>query len=286
MHYSSQETINLIVELRKQGKTYSEIQKITGCCPKTISKYCMEMGLSENPKKVELTTDLLEEIQSRYNEVGNIKKVSEEYHIAVTTLRKNGIQVKNGKTQEEIVTQASCAQKAKLKAIFYKGGKCQLCGYNKSIRALQFHHLNPEEKDFTISGGTKSFEKMKPELDKCILVCSNCHAEIHDGITQIPENIEMIHNENFPIELQESKNSLVTPNAYNYKHFCKKCGKPITNYTTGKIYCSEECKWNDKGYPSIEEVNEQYEILKSWEKVAQHFNITRKIVNGIRKRGK
>jgi predicted HNH restriction endonuclease len=42
---------------------------------------------------------------------------------------------------------------------------------------------------------------MKPELDKCILVCANCHSEIHDGITQIPENIPMIANEDFPEEL-------------------------------------------------------------------------------------
>ena len=53
---------------------------------------------------------------------------------------------------------------------------------------------------------------------------------------------------------------------------------------TGKIYCSEECRWKAKGYPSIEEVNEQYALLKSWEKVAQYFGLTRKIIKGIRNR--
>ena len=77
-----------------------------------------------------------------------------------------------------------CRQKLKLKAIEYKGGKCSYCGYNKSVKALQFHHLDSNKKDFTISnnGATKSWNKIKNELDKCILVCANCHAEIHDNI--------------------------------------------------------------------------------------------------------
>ena len=70
----------------------------------------------------------------------------------------------------------------------YKGGKCILCGYNKCQRALSFHHLNPKEKDFDLSsrGLTRSWERIKKEIDKCVLLCANCHMEIHDGITQLP----------------------------------------------------------------------------------------------------
>lgn len=77
------------------------------------------------------------------------------------------------------------------KAIEYKGGKCIVCGYSKSTRALNFHHVNPAEKLFGISarGITRSWKKVQNELDKCVLVCSNCHAEIHDGITQLPREI-------------------------------------------------------------------------------------------------
>jgi hypothetical protein len=53
------------------------------------------------------------------------------------------------------------------------------------MRALSFHHKNPNEKDFSISGKSLSFEKLRGEVDKCMLVCSNCHSEIHDGITQL-----------------------------------------------------------------------------------------------------
>jgi len=69
----------------------------------------------------------------------------------------------------------------KVKSIEYKGGKCEKCGYDKCVDALEFHHLDSSQKDFGISasGITRSFEKMKIELDKCILLCANCHRELH-----------------------------------------------------------------------------------------------------------
>ena len=69
----------------------------------------------------------------------------------------------------------------KIDYINYKGGSCEMCGYDKCPGAMDFHHLNPDEKDFDI-GCTKNpklNDKIKNELDKCILVCSNCHREIH-----------------------------------------------------------------------------------------------------------
>lgn len=74
--------------------------------------------------------------------------------------------------------------KLKILAIEYKGGSCQKCGYNRCVAALDFHHLDPEEKDFGISakGYTRAWDKVKEELDKCILVCSNCHRELHQEL--------------------------------------------------------------------------------------------------------
>ena len=76
----------------------------------------------------------------------------------------------------------------KVKAVNYKGGKCSICGYNKYLGALEFHHLNPEAKDFSISqkANTRSWEKVKEEINKCILVCSNCHREIHGKLFELP----------------------------------------------------------------------------------------------------
>lgn len=65
-------------------------------------------------------------------------------------------------------------------AVEYKGGKCQRCGYNKCISALVFHHR--DGKDFGIGkdGHTRSWERIQKELDKCDLLCANCHAETHE----------------------------------------------------------------------------------------------------------
>lgn len=70
----------------------------------------------------------------------------------------------------------------KKKAIEYKGGCCEKCGYKKFYGALEFHHVNPKHKtgDMSINRWQNyTFNKWKKELDKCILVCANCHREIH-----------------------------------------------------------------------------------------------------------
>lgn len=77
-------------------------------------------------------------------------------------------------------------RKLKLQAIEYKGGSCTNCGYNKCPAAMVFHHLIPGEKEFGIGNGNiKSFERIKPELDKCILLCGNCHNELHYAEDQL-----------------------------------------------------------------------------------------------------
>lgn len=67
--------------------------------------------------------------------------------------------------------------------ILYKGNKCEICGYDKCEGALEFHHLNPEEKDFQIAdidlSKNLNMDSLKKEVDKCQLVCANCHREIH-----------------------------------------------------------------------------------------------------------
>lgn len=85
-------------------------------------------------------------------------------------------------------------RKNKLSYVKYKGGKCEICDYKKCINALDFHHLNPKEKDFEIglTKNPKLNDKIKEELDKCILVCCRCHREIHDGLHKeiSPEGFE------------------------------------------------------------------------------------------------
>jgi hypothetical protein len=73
-------------------------------------------------------------------------------------------------------------KRVRLMAIGYKGGKCEICGYNKCTEALEFHH-NTGVKNFGISakGYTRSWQKVKAELDLCQLLCANCHREVEAG---------------------------------------------------------------------------------------------------------
>lgn len=73
-------------------------------------------------------------------------------------------------------------QVGKIKALQYLGSKCVLCGYNKYPAALEFHHINEKEKDYNLSNIIKGVEldsKVIEELDKCVILCSNCHRAYH-----------------------------------------------------------------------------------------------------------
>ena len=66
------------------------------------------------------------------------------------------------------------------------GGKCVRCGYDKYLGALEFHHTDPTVKEFHLGEARgRKVEVLRQELDKCELVCRNCHAEIHEHIRRV-----------------------------------------------------------------------------------------------------
>jgi predicted HNH restriction endonuclease len=81
-------------------------------------------------------------------------------------------------------------KKVRQMAVEYKGGCCEVCGYDRCIDALEFHHNNSSGKDFSISdkGYTRSWDKVREELDKCVLLCANCHREVHAQSAASPRN--------------------------------------------------------------------------------------------------
>lgn len=73
-------------------------------------------------------------------------------------------------------------RKLKAEAVRYKGGRCQRCGYDRCLAALVFHHRDRSKKEFHLSLTQKTkLDSVKGELDKCDLLCSNCHAEVEWG---------------------------------------------------------------------------------------------------------
>ena len=79
-------------------------------------------------------------------------------------------------------------RKVKELAIESKGGKCEICGYNKCIGALELHHAFGS-KSFSISekGYTRSWEKVRSEIEKCVLLCANCHREVASGLITLKQ---------------------------------------------------------------------------------------------------
>jgi len=85
--------------------------------------------------------------------------------------------------RRQYLMQAVKARRKKVRsmAVEYKGGRCERCGYDRCMDAFEFHHTDSSKKDFGISekGYTRSWNKVKEELDKCRLLCANCHREAH-----------------------------------------------------------------------------------------------------------
>jgi len=76
--------------------------------------------------------------------------------------------------------QHSLLKRRKIEILSKFGNKCSICGYNKCIAALEFHHIDPKEKEFSLGNAkTTNLDRLLLEMNKCILVCSNCHKEIH-----------------------------------------------------------------------------------------------------------
>ena len=189
-----------ILNMRKNGSTYQEIYNNTNglITKENIRLLCNKNGLSHFGR---LNDDEIIDIKKLYEELKNIRKVARitgysrdtiKNHIVINKLSIDDIK------KNRINAVISWRKRTKIKLVEYKGGCCQVCEYNKSIGALEFHHVDPNEKDFTISAKSYAFERLKKEVDKCVLLCSNCHIEVHEeikktGYSEIINKIEQFN---------------------------------------------------------------------------------------------
>ncbi len=159
------------------------------------------------------------------------------------------------------------------------GNKCCLCGYDKIPDALEFHHINPEEKDYAISknGTCNDLEKDLAEIKKCVLVCANCHREIHNNLYSEEELWEkQNYNEDIANQLREEKEKLLEKTIY----YCNNCGKQLNRKTT--IGLCEECykhTTRKAERPSREELKQLIKTIP-FTQIALQYGITD---NAIRK---
>ena len=189
METSSKEKI---INLRKKGKSYNEISKELNCSKATISYHCKreminDIGLEQYKK---LNSDEIE-LLKEYYKTHTIEETSKKFEVSISTVKKYSNKKFKDRTEDDRKKAnynhvKNFRKRTKEKAVEYKGGKCKICNYDRCVSALEFHHLEPSKKDFTLSQSMNiAWDKIKEELDKCILVCANCHREIHEGIIKI-----------------------------------------------------------------------------------------------------
>ena len=82
-------------------------------------------------------------------------------------------------------------RKVKEIIVMEAGGACLVCGYDAFIGALEFHHVDPATKSFGLAHGglTRSLAVIRVEARKCVLLCSNCHAEVEGGFRALPSEL-------------------------------------------------------------------------------------------------
>jgi hypothetical protein len=134
---------------------------------------------------------------------------------------------------------SECRRKMKIRSIEYKGGRCSRCGYAKSYAALEFHHIDSTTKAFSLStGNCRRWEVIKVELDKCVLLCANCHREEHESVRQKRLSEQYLQARTEVSEKVDGRLSAI----------CAHCAKPFQT-TKGRasrslsslLYCNPKC---------------------------------------------
>jgi hypothetical protein len=108
------------------------------------------------------------------------------------------------------------------------GGKCTICGYDKNYASLDFHHINPKEKEFPLDArhlSNSSITSLLKEAKKCILLCANCHRELHNPDFN-KDKLQLMDIDKKTLVKKEKKQSI-----------CPVCGKSFDK-SNGKIFCS------------------------------------------------
>jgi len=212
------------------------------------------------------------------------------------------------KTDKERLCKACYARMktlfCKLASIQYKGGQCEICGWAGHPAGFDFHHINPDEKEYEINRiGIKGWDKIKKELDKCQLLCSICHRKQHnknwdeilfitylDATTKVDIYTDWLDDNTKEMLESAIKNKVPFQSYITGSYTCQYCNESFDRthpiYLAPK-YCSKECMDKAQGVVENKPTKEELEVMKktmSWEEIAKQYRVNRKAVYKWRKK--
>jgi DNA-binding CsgD family transcriptional regulator len=178
--------IDEIIKLKNDSRTFKEISTLLGITIDDVSKICRKYEIKNSKISIGDKCKIVE----LFNINNNISETSRVLNISRYTISNylDSVGIKHRKCDDKQLREnkknviKKWRNRVKSKLVDYMGGECVKCGYNRCLSALEFHHLDPTQKDFSISSKGWSFERLKSEVNKCILVCKNCHMEIHEEL--------------------------------------------------------------------------------------------------------
>ena len=157
--------------LVQEGLTLRAIAAELGVSQSTVRHWLVRHGLRTARRRVPLRERPPEITRTcRTHGPTRFARVGSAGHYRCKRCRAEAVARRRRRVKEILVAEA--------------GGSCRLCGYDRSLAALQFHHVDPATKAFGIAKGgfSRSLDKARAEAQKCVLLCSNCHAEVEAGL--------------------------------------------------------------------------------------------------------
>lgn len=164
-------------------------------------------------------------------------------------------------------------QRSKEKLVECCGGKCCRCGYNICYRSLDFHHIDPSTKEYNISDlvkCAKTLDLLVKEIQKCIILCRNCHGELHDGLWKIES-----------IDLPILDLSVLAKIKWDRNKICPNCKKSYMAKYRAQNCCSFKCAGIVKFHKGLRPTKEELSKLV-WEftliDIAKKYNVSDRCV--------
>jgi transposase len=165
--------------LVEQGASIAEIAEVVGRSKATVRHWLREYGLTTRRAEWRRTSIAMGDMQP------NVVQRECSQHGLTDFKRRSPSGYRCLKCRSEAV--ARRRRNVKQTLVDEAGGACVACGYSRCVAALEFHHLEPAEKKFSLShrGVTRSMARARAEAGKCVLLCSNCHAEVEAGVRRL-----------------------------------------------------------------------------------------------------